>query len=305
MENQSRDIYPIVFECGFDKPLSNEVLANHLAVIILVVLLTISTMLLNSITSITYWKSSRLKEKKTYFMIMVLSLNDLTVGVGSNSMFLRTVGAEYSLSRTQCDLYASEFYLHMFSSGCSAMTLVMMSIERYVGICHPIYHRTKVTKVLLMKYLVFLWISIGVVTIASIWTLFSVILPAIFLTIMSLFFIYGRVFLTVYRQSSIKIHYNQSTHCQEQRDLLKNRKMAKSCLIIVLSFTFCYLPILMLKIIDPHVVEINPDSSFILTRWSIAFISLNSSVNSIVFFWRNKILREEAFVVIKKLTQSN
>ena len=68
MENQTGDIYPNVLEFGFDKRLPNELLANHLAVMIFSVMLTISKILLNSITAKTYWKSSRLKERKAYLI---------------------------------------------------------------------------------------------------------------------------------------------------------------------------------------------------------------------------------------------
>ena len=303
MLNQT-NIYPIVFKCGFDKRLPQKVIVNQIALLIFGVLLAISTILLNTVTIITYWKSTRLMRKKTHFMIMVLSSNDLTVGISSNVMFLLSLWSEYSSGITQCHLYAYEFYLLVISSGCSLMTLVIMSLERYAAIRYPFYHRTKVTKGLLIKCLLFLWIHVGFLAIMSNWffiILFCVIIPEICLSIVLLFLIYGRIFRTAHRQFSVRVQQVRQTASQEQQDFPQNKKLAKSCLIAVLSFSFCYLPLVLIKIIDEFIVSINPDPDFILTRWSAAFILLNSSLNSIVFFWKIKMLRKEAFIVLKKI----
>jgi hypothetical protein len=35
--------------------------------------------------------------------------------------------------------------------------------------------------------------------------------------------------------------------------------------------------------------------------WSISLIILNSSTNSVIFFWRNALLRKEAIKLVKKV----
>ena len=146
MANQTKHLYPGAFRCEFDRRLPKDVQASHLALFLFSLLQTISTILLNSTTIITYWKSTRLKEKTTNFMIMTLSVNDLVVGLSSNIMYLIIVWKEYSSGTTQCYIYAFQFCTQAIMSGCSLVTLVVMSFERYAAICHPFYHRTKVTK---------------------------------------------------------------------------------------------------------------------------------------------------------------
>ena len=303
MANQTTKLYPTVFQCGFETPLPKEVRSNHLALFIFSGVLTISTIFLNSITIIIYRKSTRLKEKTAHFMIMILSSNDLAVGLTSNIMFLSRLWKEYSSGSTQCHMYAFEFSLQIVSSGCSLMTLMVMSLERYAAICHPLRHRTKVTKRLLIKSLILLWIIVICSTTMS-WlffiVFFSIILPVVFLSIVLIFFIYARIFCA-YRHSSTRVQQNGHSS-QESRELPKNRKLAGSCLIAVLSLTFGYLPLVLVKLIDEYVVDISADPDFILTNWGIALLLLNSSVNSIVFFWRNKVLRDEAFAIIRNLT---
>ena len=308
MANQTKHLYPGAFRCEFDRRLPKDVQASHLALFLFSLLLIMSTILLNSTTIITYWKSTRLKEKTTNFMIMALSVNDLAVGLSSNIMYLITVWKEYSSGTTQCYIYAFQFCTQAIMSGCSLVTLVVMSFERYAAICHPFYHRTKVTKKLLMKCLLLLWIQVVFFTIMAAQffaVFFRVILSGIALYVLLLFFIYARIF-HAYRKSSARVQQQICCQTSQQPRLdyrgRTNKKLAKSCLIVVLSFTSCYLPLVLVEFVDKCVVDIRPKPVFVLTYWSMALILLNSSVNSIVFFWRNKVLREEAIAIIKTFT---
>lgn len=51
------------------------------------VLLTFTTTFLNGVTLVAYWRSSQLKRKTTYFLVMLLLLNDLGVGLLSNPTY--------------------------------------------------------------------------------------------------------------------------------------------------------------------------------------------------------------------------
>ena len=67
---------------------SNVYYINVIAGIIFNIFLTISTIFLNSITILGYVKSAFLKSKKSYFLVMLLSVNDLLVGLFGNVSFV-------------------------------------------------------------------------------------------------------------------------------------------------------------------------------------------------------------------------
>jgi hypothetical protein len=77
--------------------------------------------------------------------------------------------------------------------------------------------------------------------------------------------------------------------------------LAMSCLFVVLSFSSCCVPCVVITMIRTfEFPTIGVDSGIIVKHWSNAFLFLNSSLNSIVFFWRNKLLRKESFKLIKR-----
>ena len=237
---------------------------------------------------------------------MILSSNDLVVGLSSNIVFLPFLRMEYALGPSQCHMNTFQICLQFFSSGCSLFTLVIMSMERYVAICHPFYHRTKVTKALLMKCLAFLWIQGGFgILILPLWfqmIIRYIILPEFFLCTTLLFFFYTKIFHIANRQASMWVRQNGKP-LQDKRCRSRNTKLAISCLFVVLSFMLCYFPLVMIKIIEVFqlTTNISAECGIILTEWSFAFMLFNSSLNSIVFFWRIKLLRDEAFKLIKKI----
>ena len=64
---------------------------NYIIGLILNILLTISTIFLNSLTILAYMISPQLTSKKAYFLILLLSVNDLLVGLFGNTSYVLTL----------------------------------------------------------------------------------------------------------------------------------------------------------------------------------------------------------------------
>ena len=60
---------------------------GHIAVFVASVLVTISTIRLNSVTVFVYWKVRQVRKKVTHFKIMLLSLSDLGMGMITIPLF--------------------------------------------------------------------------------------------------------------------------------------------------------------------------------------------------------------------------
>ena len=302
----------IEFLCNYNESskCSETVRENELALFVYMTFLTIITILLNFLTVLAYCKSRRLKEKKANFMIMLLSSSDLVNGLMFN-VLPYFHWKNYVTCKFHCNLEVVAVFLLLCSIGCSLMTLTVMSLERYTAICYPLYHRSEVTKGRLMKLTVALWIFVTAL-VASLTLQFVIfthfIFAAFVLFIASLIFISVKIILT-HKKSRRNfridpVAQNGRPSLQNRRDVCLNWKLTKSCLIVIFVFTLINLPYVLAISYEAFFVknDISSDIYNILRRWAIAIILLNPSVNSIVFFWSNRELREEALSIIKQLT---
>ena len=137
---------------------STKVFVNHTAFCVVTAALSVLTICLNSITAMAYWKSTELKKKLAVFLIMVLSLNDLGIGVLCGPFYVATFTRDIWLGKSSCFLTGLRIFVHLIIGGCALTTLIIMNFERYFAIVHPIFHRAKVTKERLLKCLIIAWL---------------------------------------------------------------------------------------------------------------------------------------------------
>ena len=94
---------------------------------------------LNTLVIASIWKSSQLRKKLSYSMIMVLSCFDLVAVVTNHAGILLYL---ISWLREDYDLLTNmETYLGNVEAfiGFFMLALLVMSIERYLGACYPIF----------------------------------------------------------------------------------------------------------------------------------------------------------------------
>lgn len=295
--------------CDDGPTTSKLLLRNNLAFGIFNTFLAVATILLNSVTVAAYLKSRVLKGKLAYFMVMMLSANDLMVGLTSNVLFAAALLKEYKSERRDCLLNDMQIFLLFFFSGCSFKTLIVMSWERYAAICHPLYHRTKVTRKRLMKCLLFLWLvalSCGIFTWKFIAFFHYVIAPEVFILSVILMYFYARIYFANSKSSKNLIQASEGNSAtglktarkDQRRQVMFNVNLAKSCFLAVMSFAVCYIPSC---VVTNGAFKFKRDMGAAVAVWVQTLILTNSSINSIVFFWRTKSLREEAYAVVTKL----
>ena len=297
----------------WDDPASHpKVVANNLAFGIFNIGLAIATVCLNLATIIAYINSKVLKSKMPYFMITMLSFNDFLVGLVPNVLFAAVLLGQYSSRRTNQCLSAIQLYFLLFFSGCSFKTLVVMSWERYAAICHPLFHRTKVTRKRLMKCLIFLWLLAVIGTILS-WRLHRfleyVIIPELLCFNILLVYFYVKIYLANLNSSKnfrqregFNQGADQASWNEERRKVMLNVNLAISCFLAVMSFVICYLPSSIAAILK---TSFSDDARVMVDIWATTLVLLNSSLNSIVFFWRSKPLRREVRAVLRIIFHQN
>ena len=194
---------------------SNKYFINHIIACVFNALLIVSTVCLNSVTILTFWKSSQLRSKVSYFLILVQSCIDLGVGAIGSSLF--TLGLLDEIRRTEnCWLKFARGQATVFLTIVSMTTLSAMNMERYFRVVHPFFHRDKVTRnrllvyVILLSSLVVIFFSLSFAFKGTL-RFFGIVVIFIYLSSMS--FIYTRIYLAII-SSSRTIHAEPS---QEQR----------------------------------------------------------------------------------------
>ena len=284
---------------------SNFYYLNHVIGLILNILLAILTVFLNSITILAYRKSAQLKSKKSYFLIMLLSVSDLLVGLVGNSSYILVL-ITIIINYPRCPIYYVYEFATFCTSGMSIITLFGLNIERYLSILHPFFHRTKVTKSKILKVILASWLF--VITLRLSYWVFGRTLSLIASTMTvvmtcSTLYVYAAIYIRVRGRPRVTETRELRERKTETRVIrgrinqiknLQNTKMAKSCGIVVLFTYICYIPL--------AIVYSLPRSNIVslLTIWSLTLGFAASSLNSLIFFWNNTTLRLEA----KKLFQN-
>ena len=102
-----------------------------------------TVIVLNGVSVFTILKCSQLKEKISYFLIMIQSVADLTVGLISLPSFI--IYCSFTIATTR-SIHCTEILLlerlAALPTLTSVTTLLAMTVERYFGVLHPLKHRT-------------------------------------------------------------------------------------------------------------------------------------------------------------------
>ena len=264
---------------------------SHVIVSLVNVLLTCFTITLNTLTALAYWKSSQLKKKTCYFLVLLLSLRDLAIGVFSNPLYAAYLVAE-TLGHNNCVVLRILSPLTLWLMSLSFSTSIWLNFERYLGICHVFLHRNYVTKLRCVITCLSIWSVLtfqgGVYYLVNdngIWGGLSLSI-IVFCYILLLTFLYIKMF----------IQYRDTVgHVCHQKRLAQKRRLARSCIMVVGASSVCYLLAGIKDLLKPSVLNV-----FVIRTWSVTFVLANSSVNSLIFFWHNQILRNEAIKILQQ-----
>lgn len=269
--------------------------------------LIIPTVLLNSISVFTIWKTCHLKAKLCYFLILVQSLVDLGVGLISLPLYIVHAAVELMGTANCVDGFALQAVAYI-PVGTSFLTIYLLTFERYLSILHPVIHRLYVTKTQVLLYVCCATASVivagPVLTIISAKVHNGLSTATVWLVLAFNTFAYMRIYFAVknmrFSKNTIR-HYSTEQSSYDmgtKRSLLRERNLAKSCGLVVLISYFCYVPFVVSSFYfkDDHM------NYRVATCWSAVVMALNSSLNSLVFFWKRPLLRQEVLSVLRKVS---
>ena len=272
------------------------------------VALILPTIILNGLSIVTIFKCPQLKEKNSYFLIMMQSIPDLAVGLWSLPTFSILLSSKARES-AEC------FWLLLLSGSTAFPTLISltslfaMTVDRYFGVLHPLKHRTFITKKRILIFCscaAFLMILIFALSL-----LYSKLTSKFILIILFVVFVYTKIFFAIKNRQlpAAVCHLNNVDGAEQptatkrltKRNVLMQIRMAKSCLLVVVCFMVCFLGGITVAL--PYDLDVY--ETYVLKNWAKVIVLFNSSLNSIIFFWTRPLLRNEAQKTLKKFCYVN
>ena len=286
---------------------SNGFFINHIIIIATNIILIIPTILLNAISIVTISKSSSLKSKTCYFVILLQSVSDLAVGIFGIPLFVAYLSTAIG-GISNCFVADLAYKLTVTTMGVSTFAFLGMTFDRYIAVLHPFAYRSKITKSrILILFVLGAKSSVLSVTLSFITQAYLEIFVVVIVTLIFTFtiLVYTRIYLVI-----TKIVHSQTIcdvateeYLTRKKRFLQEVKQAKSCfLVVVSSFFLVFLPLLILVIFSLK-MDIFLQEAF--QNWVITLALLNSSANSVIFFWTKILLRREAFKMLKIVFNGN
>ena len=226
---------------------------------------------------------------------MVLSCCDLLASVAISVGF--ALYAFIWLTENN-DLYPRlQLYWHLASILCgnSLLTLLVMCIERYLGAYYPLFHRISVTRRRLLTSLaimISLSSPLGIIS-ANDMVISFPMASAIFIAIVLPPFMFFNYKLF---KKSTQLHRTNVVSPKER--MKKGLKNVSTCLFAVACYILYCIPI-SLYIVFSSVKGPFSDNTRLLYCWAAVAYLMNCTFNSLIFFWRNKILQVEGVKIMK------
>jgi hypothetical protein len=271
---------------------------NRISNIAFLGVLTVSTILLNAVAIITIQKAPKLKDKLCFFVILIQSVVDLGVGcivIPTVSVFLlqpfiniHDVCISILLARSTAIL-----------PGLSIVTLSALTMERYLSVLHPCFHRTRLKKKGIVIFVVGAALALLSLVAASIFVegeiikYISILILATFLIFVV--FAYTRIYLVI--RKITRVRTDDEAGEGNRKHLSRERKHALACFIVVAFFVLFLIPYMLIPIFK----QFERMTSNTYNWWSVSLLLSISSVNSAIFFWKNTVLRNEAKKVVKNM----
>ena len=260
----------------------------------------ISMFVFNSIliAIVTILKSSQLNSKPCYFIVMIQSVIDLTIGVlGIPSFLVYMLGKMGVYTNCAASLFGHTTTTTILMIDISTIVVSAMTLERYIAVLHPFPY-----KILVTKKRILLYVCIGSTLFLVVVTLFLFFRKLIdgWSTILLLFtaFAYTRIFSVVKNLAlSEKRLHDVDAAAEENwsnaKLFLREIKHAKSCYLVVLRFVGLHYFPMMLIVYFKYVRTLGKFYTEIHI-WVVTLGLINSSVNFMIFLWTKTALRKEA-----------
>lgn len=190
--------------------------------------------------------------------------------------------------------------LCLLLNGFSMFALSALSLERFLALTYPIFHRALVTKGKLLIYLAFFIISlVGLFPLMYHNRTIGGIVISVYLFLFLILFAYLNYKMSLVVKSKQKEEKSECNSVGRKTRKL-NFKNVSTCFLAVLCFFICSCPYIIYSCLGFSYMANTPYRQRLSHHiWSNTFVSMNSTFNCLIFFWRNSILYREGMKIVK------
>ena len=292
-----------VFFCPND-PLFVWDLENKVSLQLIIAITAIAapfTTLLNILVIVTIQKTRELQTNSS-ILISSLAITDLLVGAVSTPLII-TVDALILRGTVPesivCSINESAAFVLYIAYSASYMHLILMGWERYIAIAKPTKYKVLVRKQRIKRYSGIIWITI-VILYVLVMTLQAIALPHEFVLV--LHFIEGVVWLVgfmtlVYFYSMVYSKARTQSRSQISQITAKiQSRIAFTAFLLTAAVFIFSLPIPVVVATVQFWPILRANSVF---RWSEVPLYLNSLLNPVLYFYRNRRYRKAALKLLR------
>ena len=262
--------------------------------------LSYTAIMLNIVTIHAIRKTSSLPEPlKT--LLLSLAVSDVGVGLLGEPLYISLLVRWLQQNIPHCIAYNSFFIVIRLFSLSSYLTVVAISVDRFLAIHLHLRYPELVTHKRVVAVVISIWLFSVLISFLMFWLPSGITSVALFTIGIACLVVATIVYIRIY--IVLRCHENQMQALQMQGiqqagqddqngnmvNFARHVKSAIGVFYIYLVFLICYLPHFILLLF--HVPSIDGKLRFTLELYSMTLIFLNSSLNPVVYCWKMKNIR--------------
>lgn len=264
----------------FQRYIQNEV--NYMTAICVTAIIICTTLFGNAAILITIWKTSSLHSVAN-ILLSSLAVSDLAVGLIVQPLFIASLRWTTYLAFILYVIFGTFFNIASF------LNVTAIGIERLLALQLHLRYNAEVTSLRVTVVIIFIWLFSGIVSSFSLWIpkVFYIAPSILYISVLAgNFVVYFKIYLIIRR------HQRQIQHQQQQHNIFSDVKRFKrtalktffACIVLIC----CYMPYsLVVKIALIEGLKFSTRVYFI----TVALIFLNSTINPLLYYWRDKEIR--------------
>ena len=174
--------------------------------------------------------------------------------------------------------------------------LLVISFERYLGAYYPIFHRTSVTK---RRLLTLLAILLTVNTVFHVISANDMIISRAFSIVIFVICLFPPLLYFNFKLFKSSREVRQRNVISPKKGMTMNLKSISTCWLVLACLLILSIPSGVYIVFNINTANREASNARLSYIWATAIFSMNCTFNSLIFFWKNKVLRTEGIKILK------
>ena len=188
--------------------------------------------------------------------------------------------------------------------GFSIITLLVMSIERYLGAYYPFFHRASLTRrrlLILLAIFFTILIILAIISANNSVTFYPVVVIIFFVIVFPPFAFLNYKLFKISRKVRRDIANRRDNSTSPDLSALHVKlNNISTCLLAVGCLLLLYIPAF-ISIAFNFAEKPTSENARVAKFWTNTVANANFTLNCLIFFWKNDVLRKQGIKILKSL----